>query len=190
MNFDEKATQLQTQYEENLARLKMPTLDTKINNQNTNNDFDNYCQTHLEHLKKMGDILEQTPLRSNSHSILQRASSQVDQLQRLHHSTLDTQKKEISQNYQIQLQNLQQTQTRQMETILQQSELRNKQQASEIDKLKKDKKEMISIVQKKLQDAQYLHREELKKERTITKALSDELKEEREIFFLLKIFKK
>jgi len=41
---------------------------------------------------------------------------------------------------------------------------------------------MINVVNKKIQDLQYLHCEELKKERIIAKALSDELKEQSEVF--------
>jgi len=183
MILKKKMSQLQTQYEEKLARLKMTPFDNKINNnQNTNTDFDNQCQIHLEHLKQISNALDQSSLRSNSQSVLQTAFTQVNQLQRLHHLALDQQRKDFSQNYQTQFQNLQKSQTEQMETILQQAELRNQQQSIEIKKLKKDKREMINVVNKKIQDLQYLHCEELKKERIIAKALSDELKEQSEVF--------
>ena len=184
MEYEDKLAELQEKHEEEFEREKKyheQHLKTHADINKTvdmsRQNFDTYLQQIINVQKQVRDSLPQEYQQSSNNMI-----NYLNQLTVLHRQEMSQQKESIQSEYNQQVLNNRQIQDDQIRMIVERFEKSKKESEKDINKLKSDKKAMMQVVNKKMQELKYMHAKELEKERRIASVLSTNLQEAQLVF--------
>ncbi|ETO05048.1 hypothetical protein RFI_32347, partial [Reticulomyxa filosa] len=180
----EEIKKMKDDYEEQIRILqesmRIP-ISTSASNTQQIGEFKQYLQGLLQTLQQ----LKQGVTRfndGNCASLANTALYQAEQLSAVHNHHLENQKKELTDTFQVQMNGRKEIHDEEFVKLQEHFDNVLNAKALEIEKLRQQKKEISQMVEKKLQNLQYVHEKEIEKERNIIAMLQQNLKDQKEAF--------
>lgn len=179
---NESVQRLSDQYEEKIERERIfKNLEASNANKkrialatsSSDSDFEQQILGHKAYLKKIISALQpQLANVSNWSEMSQQLLAQVSRVHSVHKLQLKQEREKMRAEFQYEMKEKNEASGAKLEMIAEQFEKKIENQMQQILHLKSQKREMVRIVNEKMQDLKFLHQKELVKERRVAKIMT------------------